>query len=226
MATMKRRVRKPKLMKYGYWNYPDPTLTIAELLKNRPSDLAAFNAALEEDLNGSWDAVQGWGTQKDLPIEVRRLVRKVADANSEAEHFDEVEVATGIGADMGGMCSGCASTLTARRRNGLIIFGGSSDLPFEAPEPSTAPLALEDVFDIVAGDFAELLSISPETIQSCLDSGTPSREDVEEALEPEAWCPSVFSDFYDFTARLSELEDGVREEVLTRYGLDDERARS
>lgn len=214
----KKSDRSERFKEHGYWDHPDPALTIRQMLARDPRLLASFNEAYEEE-DGAPGLLTAWAAREGAPAPVVRAIRRAYQAlerSARDPRFDGVEVASGRGPDLGSKVTwNCA--LFAYRRDGWIHYSVSGD--GSAPNPTRLPLTCDEVYEVVAGDPYAAIDSAPEIVAECLATSTPTRADIERALDVVRWDTQVSSEFYDFT----ELTRGIRSDVLTalleRYGL-------
>lgn len=209
-STKKRAVKrppKPRLLRYGYWDYPDPEPRIRRLLAKKPELLAEFDALMHgEDEENFHSMIAGWSRDAGVPAKVREIVAR-AKPQDDLEYFDEVEVATGSLPDTGGMVDGPV-TLYARRLGGEIVYRTNGEV--DAPDPTTKPLSADEVFDLIVcdPDFGpdELAGYALEGEDA---EGTP--DEVAEAVMSWGTSASFDSRFYDVEGHWDSLVEAAAE---------------
>ncbi len=214
----KKSDRSERFLEHGYWDHPDPALTIRQLLARDTRLLASFNDTYEEE-DGKPGLLAEWAEREGAPTAVRRAIRRGYDALAKARldaRFDGVLVAGGSGPDMEGVGT-WNSSLVAYRRDGWIHYEVRGD--GSAPNPTRLPLTRDQVYEVVAGDPYSAVDGAPDIVAECLTTNTPRRADIESALDHARWDTGVWSDFYDFSEIEKGIREGVLEALLERFGL-------
>lgn len=214
--SRKSAVPTEHFLAHGYWDHPDPAVTIRELLAKHPRLLAGFGEAYEEE-DGSPGLIAEWAESEGAPPEVRDLIAR-AYASEDGEYFDAVQVASGGGPDGGGMIT-WECRLYAYRRDGWIHYHTHGD--GSAPKPTRMPLTIDEVYEVVAGgDMLSVIDYAPDAIAELLGSEAPSRGEIEAAVDRKRWSAAVSSEFYDFSKLEEDMRRMVLSSLLARYGLD------
>lgn len=213
-STKKRapKAKKPGLLRYGYWSYPDPAPRIRKLLAKKPELLAEFDALLRGEAEIPLHSLfVTWAKKPDVPAKVRALVALAAPRGN-AELFDEVEVASGCGPDMGGMIS-FTPVLYARRSEGMIGYRTNDDI--DAPERTLKPLKMGQIEDLIMGDFAYPSTVASQALELYQDEPrTP--ELVAGSVGALAESAHYSSEFYDLAGLWKKTV-----ETAVEYALED-----
>lgn len=215
-STKKRAVKrptKPRLLRYGYWDYPDPVPQIRKLLAKKPELLQEFEELLEEEDFLEYSSVEEWAAKPGVPAKARALVARAAP-KGDAELFGEVEVASGSGPDVGSMI-GFTPVLYARRARGWIHYRTNEDIP--EPDSTEKPLPLSEVCELFLGD----LSYGPEALAedalSAYLTGEPTPESVASAVDDWGASAQYESEFYDLEGEWAETVAMTKEAALQRF---------
>lgn len=220
-STKKRAVKrppKPRLLRYGYWDYPDPVPQIRKLLAKKPELLQKFEELLEEEDYLEYTSVEEWAAKPGVPASARALVARAAPRDG-AELFGEVEVASGSGPDVGSMIS-FTPVLYARRVGGRIHYRTNEDIP--APRSTEKPLPLSKVCKLFLGDPSYGPEELAEDARSAYLRGEPTPESVASAVE--AWGQSAYyrSDFYDLEGEWAATVAMTKEAALQQFDEEEE----
>lgn len=220
-STKKRAVKrppKPRLLRYGYWDYPDPEPRIRKLLAKKPELLAEFDVLMHGEYEENYHSeIAEWSRKPGVPAAVRDIVAR-AEPDGDLEFFDEVEVATGSLPDTGGMVDGPIS-LYARRLGGEIVYRTNGEV--EAPAATTKPLSAEEVFALVVCD----PDFGPDEMAGYALDGEDAEGTPDEAAEAvHLWGDSARFDsrFYDVEGHWAALIEAAAE--VARDGRDDPNA--
>jgi hypothetical protein len=208
MATRK---KKTGLLKYGYWNYPDPAPAIRKLLAKKEELLDEF-----EEMYGDAVPYEGfaeWAQGEGVPARVSDLI-ETAEPGGGAELFDEVEIASGSGPDMGGMID-WQPTIYARRQDGVIAYRLQEEMGSE-PDDSKKPLDDQTVFDLLNGDG----DWDVDEILGAWAGTDPTLEQALAAIDKWADSGGYSSEFHDLESLWNDQVEGLKEQVRDRFATD------
>lgn len=202
---MPRKKSDTRFLKYGYWNYPDPIPVIEKALAKKPEVLQEFQMMLDSDEEVA--RLPEWAARHKLPLRIRKLIDKAMPKDC-AYYFDEVEIASGHGPEVGSMTAGGA-VLYARREGGLIHYRANEDGC--APSPTRKPLDIETAYSGVMGDLAFGASEHAEEAVRAYLNGERTLENVLDAIDSYGLSASAYSDFYDLDSIWRAIIDDAKE---------------